>query len=574
MAENQTPQPVEKRSWAFSVLTGGWKRWLLIGPLALLLLGTVAFFAQPIVAFSWRWMTLIIYLAALTTGFTFTRMSTKLKVTAGIAGGITGVLLLLSYGIEFAPFVGICAAAATLPWLTNYIAGVRILGVLAPLSKVALGAMAVWLLLANTVPAIQQWQLADYIVSHTDELQVFPVTIDDRVLPRATATEYSLKANEDRTKEVERVHILWLPKGTGTALDTNDQTVLPSNEPRCVWQAPLKFNPNVTANKFWYSFWGSVEGVIRIDGSEIQMKADQTSGSGAYFMFGADSWVTSAIFKLRHPLSTPAQNVYWEKTDGSWVILKSYVSYKPTWTGTMIPVMGGVMEFGSHGAFVNHSPKEAKQLFNGATLFPPDLAREYSQAYAKFRFGLNDYFWNQKGLLEISEDENEKDVYPTKNAHPYYQNFEAFGPQLVMPFEPMGDTAHALTRVLLFDAVSGEIKGFTRKGGNTINAPRTGLLNLAEAAPELKWDQYASVEPLIIHTASGKWYYKVSVIKDGAGHSTVRVILVDAVTLRPIAFENVRDYQRFLKDGTEPAGFVPHSKPLAPESVPVQEPKK
>ncbi|MBX9671444.1 MAG: hypothetical protein K2X93_27895 [Candidatus Obscuribacterales bacterium] len=567
MSEKQASEAAEKRSLLSRVFSGGFKKWLLLGPFALIVLWAVFFFAQPLVATLWQFMPIWLFAAAMGVGLTFNRLSTRGKVVTGVAAGALGAGLIYAYGLMFAPFVGVCLGGAALLSLAPRLPQLVNLG-----GKVALGGIGLWLVLANTVPFIQQWQLAMHVVANTQELKDFPVTLDDRVLPRATALEYALKSNDDRTKQVERVHIVWLPAGTSTTLDSADEkTLKPSEQPRCVWQAPLGYNPDVTANKFWYSFWGSSYGVIRVDGSEMNRKVDSKSGENAFFMFGAESWVTDTIFRLRHPLSKPAEKLYWQKPDGNWSLLVSYTSYKPTWTGTMIPVMSGVMEFGHYGGFSNWSPKEAKEKFGGATLFPTELVNKYGEAFARFRYGLNDYFWSQKGLLDISEDKNTKDDYPNHNSHPYYQNFENLGPQLVLPFEPHGDTADALTHVLLFDAVNGEIRGYSRKGGNTITGPRTGLQNLTEAAPELQWNMYAAVEPLVIHTKDGKWYYKVSIIRDAQGHATVRIIVVDAETLFPVAFNNVKDFRKYIETGKLPEG-VHRAAPRKPGNEPAPTP--
>jgi len=581
MSENQTPATGKPRSGLARVLLGGPKRWLLLGPLAIVLLWTAFYIGQPLFAFLWAYMPIWVFASAVAAGLTFTRLGKVGRIVTGIIGGVIAGALLFSYGATFAPFVVASVIGAVLLALAP-----RLPVLINAATKALLACAGLWLILVNTVPSIQQWQLATHIVSNTEMVENFPVTIEDRVLTRATALEYALKSNDDRTKQVERVGIIWLPPGTATTLDSSDdKTVIQAQDSRCVWQAPLKFNPDVTANKFWYSFWGSTHGVIRVDGSEMNRKVDQKSGENAFFMFGAESWVTEGLFKLRHPLSKPAQKVYWQKPDGSWALLVSYVTYRPTWTGTMIPVYSGVMEFGPYGGFTNHSAKVAKSLFGGATLMPPELVNTYGAAYAKFRFGLGDYFWSQKGLLDISEDTKTRDEYPNKNSHPYYQNFQQLGPQLVMPFEPFGDTADALTHVLLFDAASGEIKGYDRKGGDSITGPRTGLQNLTEAAPELNWQMYAAVEPLVIHTKDGKWYYKVSIIRDAQGHATVRIIVVDAQTLFPVAFDNVQDFRKYIETGKLPQGFksnhrtapqtpAPNITPAAPVETPVPAEKK
>jgi hypothetical protein len=579
MTENNAPA-TEKRSLLSRIfLGGGIKRWLLLGPLCIVLLWAVFYVGQPLFAFLWQYMPIWIFVSAVAAGLTFNNLGKTGKILVGTIGGaITGGLL-YSYGLTFAPFVVASLVGAVLLALRSRLPLAVNVG-----TKVLMVCAGLWLVAVNTVPSIQKWQLADHVTRNTEMIDDFPITIEDRVLTRATALEYALKSNDDRTKQVERVGIVWLPPGTATTLDSDDdKTLVPTQDPRCVWQAPLKYNPDVTANKFWHSFWGSTQGVIRVDGSEMNRKVDHKSGESAFFMFGGESWVTEGLFKLRHPLSKRAQHVYWQKPDGSWVMLVSYVTYKPTWTGTMIPVFGGVMEFGPYGGFTNHSPSEAKKLFAGATLMPTELVNTYGEAYAKFRYGLGDYFWSQKGLLDISEDTTTKDEYPNKNSHPYYQNFKGLGPQLVLPFEPHGNTADALTHVLLFDAVSGEIKAYDRKGGDSITGPRTGLQNLTEAAPELNWQMYVAVEPLLIHTKNGKWFYKVSIIRDAAGHATVRIIVVDAQTLFPVAFDNVGAFRRYIETGKLPENFksshraAPKPDEVAPvpaDSAPVPAEKK
>lgn len=550
MTDNKTPATAPQRSGLSRILLGGYKRWLLLGPLAIVLLWAVFYIGQPIFAFLWQYMPIWLFGSAVAAGLMFNRLGRTGKIVTGIAGGAVAGALLFSYGLTFAPFVAGSLIGATLLALAPKLPALVNAG-----TKGLLGVAGLWLILVNTVPVIQQWQLAAHVVSNTEMIDDFPVTIEDRVLTRATALEYALQTNNDRTQQVEKVGIVWLPAGTNTTLGSaDDKTLAPSAKSRCVWQAPLKFNPEIRANRFWYSFWGSTHGVLRVDGSEMQRKVDQKSGEDAFFMFGAESWVTEGLFKLRHPLSKAANYVYWQKPDGSWALLVSYVSYKPTWTGTMIPVYAGVMEFGSYGGFTNHSPKEAKQLFAGATLMPTDLVNTYGEAYARFRYGLGDYVWSQKGLLEISEETTTKDEYPNRNSHPYYQNFQQLGPQLVLPFEPAGETANALTHVLLFDAASGEIKGHDRGNGD-VTGPRTGLQNLREAAPEMNWKDYLAVEPLVIHTKDGKWLYKVSMIRDDQGHATVRIIVVDAVTLFPVAFDNVEDFRTYIETGKLPRGF-------------------
>lgn len=551
----QTPTPTPPKSGSTGpaapaakgfvrrVLFGGWKRWILFAPLALFLGLSLVYIGQPVAVLAWHFMPPLVLAFGCAYGLLVRRLSLKARIATASGVIVATAFLILGSSLVVVPLL-----------LVSYLCGFLMSRWPKVATAVALPAFA-WLVVANTVAMVKDYQLAMHLVRNTEEVTKFPVTINDRNLPRSTAFEYSVRANDDRTREVGRIHIAWVPAGTPSTFGSTDGKPRPLAKDRCVWLAPLQFNDSVTANKFWNSFWGSVHGVISIDCSDIKMHADTKSGENAYFMFGADSWVTKLLFNLRHPLSKPAEAVYWQKKDGTWVLLQSYVTYQPTLSGTMIPVMGGVAEIGSYGGMINHSPEAARAQFEGAALFPPELARQYGEAYRNFRFGLDDYFWYQQGLLEISEDEAAKDHYPHENSQPHFQHFEGIGPQLVLPFEPEGKNAKALARVLLFDAVSGKIRGFTRKGGDVVNGPRTGLQNLHEAAPSWAWDQYSKVEPLVIHTADDRWYYQVTIVNKN--HATVGIIVVEGVQLTPVAFEHVEDVQKYIRDGKRPVGAVP-----------------
>lgn len=540
-------QTAPRTKSALGLLTGGWKRWLLFGPLLLIAVLALTYFGQPVLAAAWRCMPVLLFVFACALALSCHKLTTRLKVAAGVVSALVGGYIFWSCGMMALPLIGMCAVSGLLLLVPTGKSALRIL------SRGIVALVGAWLVAVNAVPAFTDYQLAMHIVRNAEELDQFPVTVNDRNLPRSTAFEYSIRANEDRTREVRRVHLAWLPAGTKTTIGSADGSPQPLAKQHLVWQAPLRYNPEITANKFWNSFWGSVNGVIRVDGSDMKMRVDIKTGEDAYFMFGADSWVTDIIFRLRHPISTPAERIYWQKPDGSWVMLISYVTYKPTWTGTMIPVMDGVMEMGSYGGFSNHSPEAAREQFQGAALFPPELARKYGEAYSKFRLGLDDFFLWQQGLLEISEESRDGHQFP--NSLPYFQNTVEFGPQLILPFEPQGGNANALARVLLFDATSGKIRGFSRHGGQIVNGPRTALENVHEAAPELDWQQYEKVEPLTIHTADDRWFYQVSVINNSKGQATVRIIVVDAVLLTPVAFKRVEDVNRYIEKGVLPADF-------------------
>jgi len=405
----------------------------------------------------------------------------------------------------------------------------------------------------NAMQYMLDSQIAAFVRGNAEELVEMPVTINNRNLPRATAVEYAKNANHERDKMPGRLHLVWLPEGTPTTLDDPVAAPKPADRRRCVWQAPLEYNPDVGLNRWFGSFWGWVSGVVRIDAERKDENRDTNSGANASFWFGANSWVTSYLFRLRHPFSEPAEKVYWQKDDGSWVILISYITYRPAWTGTMIPVMGGVMEIGPYGGFSNHSPEEAKERFPGAALFPAKLGRMYAEAYGTYRYGLWDRFVTQKGLLEVSEQPTAKDEYPYENSYPYYQDFEGIGPQLIAPMEPAGPNTFALVKVLYFDAVSGQMRIYTPRDHEHLNGPRRALDNADEALPHLDWPKYDIVEPMLVRTNDKHTYYVVTVISKGQSRNAVTYIVINAKGLESLPFNDLADVHEYTRTGKVPA---------------------
>lgn len=378
----------------------------------------------------------------------------------------------------------------------------------------------------NLTPSIVQWQMAQAL--HEEALSVLPHSHDSRFVARQTAREYVKNANADNRLKGKEPHLVRQRNADGT-------TTL-------WWQSPLAYD-------IWYGTpLGSVHSVVKVDAGEPNMTVDAKSGKNAFFLFGDESWVTELIFRLRHPFSERGETVYWQKENGEWVMLISYVSYRPTWTLTMVPQVVGVMEVGSRGGFTNHSVDEAKRLFDGAALYPPALARQYAEAYATYHLGYMNTLFAQKELLEISESRDAD----AENSFPYYQDFEQIGMKLIVPLEPRGGNSFSLSRVLFFDAITGKVKVYTSPADERLNGPRKALLNVHNAAPDADWGEYVEVEPKLVHGKQGTFWLVTVIRKDPSSHAFVMLVAVDMKTLRAYRFDDINHFDSFLENGVVP----------------------
>lgn len=375
----------------------------------------------------------------------------------------------------------------------------------------------VWTIYANTSTWMIKWQMAASL--DPERLETLPDTTDSRLLPRSTALDYARNAFRDNRVDVTEPHLL-------EAIDANGESHL-------WWQIPLKYNV------WYYRPFGAVKQLVRVDAEKPDMHIEN-AGQSAFFMFGDHSWVTMAHFRMRHPFSEPGEIVYWQKADGSWVMLMSYVSYTPTWTGTMIPKMSGVMEFGAYGFSKDHSVEEAAKLFPGAALHPSELTRKYAEAYATYHKGPFNTILSKEELFEISED-----AQAAHNRYPYFQSFKGLGLQQIVPFEPVGD-GHAMSELLLFDGVTGKARSYRPKDGVTFNGPRKALLNVMNSDPNADWTNYVAVEPRLAHSAKGTYWLITVIRNDPNSNAFVMLVLVDVQTLKANSFQSVDKLRAFL----------------------------
>lgn len=350
-----------------------------------------------------------------------------------------------------------------------------------------------------------------------------PTSVNNRIIARPTALHYAENSNTDNRLIIGRPHIL-------TDLKTDTM----------YWQVPLHYT-------VWYGkIFGSSGGIVRVNASDTGQDARTMDNSG--FLFGDESWVTRAMFSWFHPISKPAEIVYWKYDDGSWSLLISYVTYKPTLAGVMIPTIGGVMEISQYGIPTNHSVEDAAAKFPGAALFPEELGRKYAQSYAKYKNGLFNYFITQKDILMLSEDPSLQADETGGNKLPTFIEFEGLGLQLVAPMEPNGKTSAALKEVLFFDAITGEARTLEVKNdhGTVLNGPRQARTNVHKADNQADWPDFASLEPKLVAKGDHRYWLFTVNRKGDEQHAFVMLVLVDSFTLDARKFDTDEALNQYL----------------------------
>jgi hypothetical protein len=352
------------------------------------------------------------------------------------------------------------------------------------------------------------------------QLSELPETINSRLLGRATALQYAGNANHDNRLRTGSPHL--------TASTSGDKVI---------WQVPLHYT-------VWYgTVLGSTGGLINIDAGQTSQKVDSIDHS--FFPFGDESWLTEAAFRLLHPLSKVGNVVYWRQDDGQWCILISYVSYKPTIAGAMIPYLAGVMQVNASGTVADHSVIEAAARFPGMPFYPAELARGYAEAYADYKLGVTNYLVTQKDLLRISEDPKLSDDDTAFNRLPYYQVFQGLGLELVVPLEPNGKADNtALKEILLFDGTTGKAMTYQVSNNPPVVGPKQALRNVVNADSQSDWDQFLPIESkLVVQGSKRYWLYTVV---NRTTYSHVMLVLVDGFTLEAHKFISADELHDFL----------------------------
>ena len=351
-------------------------------------------------------------------------------------------------------------------------------------------------------------------------LSNLPDTINNRLLGRATALQYAGNANHDNRLRAGRPHL--------TATPTGDKVS---------WQVPLHYT-------VWYgAALGSTGGVITIDAGQTSQKLDSIEHS--FFPFGDESWLTEAAFRLLHPLSKPGNVVYWRQNNGQWCVLISYVSYKPTLVGAMIPYLAGVMQLNASGTIADHSVEEAAALFPGVPLYPAELARKYAEAYADYKLGVTNYLVTQKDLMRISEDPKIPDDDTAFNRLPYYQVFHDLGLELVVPLEPNGKADNtALKEILFFDGTTGKAMTYQVSNNPPVVGPKQALRNVVNADSQSDWGQFLPIESKLVVLGSQRYWLYTVVNRTTYAH--VMLVLVDGFSLEAHKFISADELHEFL----------------------------
>ncbi len=351
-------------------------------------------------------------------------------------------------------------------------------------------------------------------------LSDLPDTVNNRLLGRATALQYAGNANHDNRLRVGQPHLTASPNGDKVS-----------------WQVPLHYT-------VWYgAAFGSSGGLITIDAGQTSQKVDNIDHT--LFRIGDESWLTKAVFRLLHPLSRPGNVVYWRQDNGQYCILISYVSYKPTLGGGMIPILAGVMQVNASGTIANYSVEEAAESFPGIPLYPAELARQYAEAYADYKLGVSNYLITQKDLLRISEDPQISDDDTGFNRLPYYQVFQGLGLELVVPLEPNGKADNtALKEILLFDGTTGAALVYKVSNNPPVVGPKQALRNVVNADSQSDWGQFLPIESKLAVKGSNRYWLYTVVNRTTFAH--IMLVLVDGFTLEAHKFLSADELHDFL----------------------------
>lgn len=441
-----------------------------------------------------------------------------------LVAAIAHPLLVLAW--RFLPVIVVASSLAAIVYFARrrHAKGAPLSGKTLTLTGFAYVAVLSLVVGANFSDTIIRWQMASTLDPQT--VEQLPATRDNRIVARTTAERYVRNAITDNRLVGKQPHIV-------REIGQDGKTVF-------WWQSPLAY-------EVWYGKpLGTVNSVVRVNGEEPNMNVDVAAGRSAFFLFGDESWVTELLFRVTHPFSERGETVYWQKENGEWSILISSVSYRPTWTLTMVPQVSGVMEVGAYGGFSLHSARGAAEKFEGAALYPPALARQYSEAYATYHRGLMNPTFSQLELFEISEPPT--DLAKTEvNRFPYYQDFDKLGLELVVPLEPRGGS---LTRVLFFDGITGQATIYQVPDSSRINGPSKALLNVHNAEPSADWSQYEEVEPRLVNGKAGTFWLVTVVRSDPSSRAFVMLVAVDVRSLRAHRFNDVEAFKAFLDSPT------------------------
>jgi hypothetical protein len=404
-------------------------------------------------------------------------------------------------------------------------------------TAIAGATLCAFMLLANTAPWFVESQMAASL--KPINLTEIPQTENLRILGQGTASWYLHSKNPDN-----RLETVGLPQLVRERQSDGSYSMW--------WQGAYSFKTGRLSS--WIPrLLGSTQSILRINASELEMSNEGNSGANTKFVFGEESLFTETLFRWHHPLSQRAEATYYRSNDDKWSLLIPYISYSPTITGTMLPVLGGVMQVNQWGWVTDYTVEDAARLFPGSVLYPSVLARQYGEAYGHYRTGLLNVWINESGIYQISEDTPK----PGENQQPYIQSFDmgtkGHALQEVLALEPAGKQSFALAELLFFDAQTGKTHVYKVPATSSLNGPRRALKQATNADPETDWNAYSIQEPrLVVRTNSNtvkKSWLMTEVKNEGDDHTAVRLIITDMETLKPLSFSSRSELEKFISGG-------------------------
>ncbi|RTL39645.1 MAG: hypothetical protein EKK48_17355 [Candidatus Melainabacteria bacterium] len=429
---------------------------------------------------------------------------------------------------------------------------------------------------ANDNDELRAWQLATYVGANVERLEHVPATVN-RLLPQISAKG---QINLDNRSN------LYVPA---------DKPHLSPGADKMYWCSPLYYKDNLA-----YNVLGMVRDVICIDSDKTDMQAAATTVSAGqdgvyeilsrllglyksnpgdgFFWVGDQSFLTTAVLKLRHPFSTRDRVIYTYAPDGSRHYLITYVSRCPYALGAMVPCVGGVMDVSTTNWIRDLSIEEAEKLYPKAVFISSDFAATLIKAYAQFYTGIISKKFNQQsaGVMQMSLEERPKELAPEDfNPAPYITEFKSeLRPQQMASLEPAGTRdGKALTALAMVDNY-GHLRIFEPRAGS---GPAMAITYAHNADPRVDWGHKVVTEDRPVIGEDDHIYWLVSVVNDNPRHPLYISSLVDSVHFTATAIHNARELDDFLKraaSGIEPvagagASVLPNVSPApAPDAFP------
>jgi hypothetical protein len=370
-----------------------------------------------------------------------------------------------------------------------------------------------WLSSANK--DMVEWSMAVAIAPETIDKLPNSDLANFRLLPRSRATDYFGTANDDPTLSVSIPNMAPCDSGG-----------------KPCWQA--SFHLKGSEHGIWYNLlFDTVVHVATVNPTNINKNSEKSEGFDGFFLAGPNSWVVKAAFAVHNPLSQQEEALYWKNTDGTWIMLIPYVSYKPTSIGVMVPYLAGVMSVNRFGLINDMSPATAKEKYPGMPFYPTWLARLYAEKIAEWNGGIWGKTVSHREELKVSEPDSTNN--PHFNKAPYVEVFEEIGWQEVIALEPNAESSKALASLLFFDAATGYCRQYIVPADVTLSGPDQASGNAKQSEWQADWSGHMKVEPRPLIN-NGHIYYAVGILDTvGNEHPYLRSIIIDSKDMKPYA---------------------------------------